>query len=82
MIFEGVESMGLNPCNEDYDGIIYGAHMAIEDGMLIWFDCKDFKEDYRELYEYTDVTWIKAERVKRRIVEKYLCEEDVFVYRS
>lgn len=82
MIFERVECVALNPRNEDYDGVIYGAHMAIEDDMFIWFDCKDFKDDYRELYEYNDVTWIKAEMVKWRIVENYLGDEDVFVYRS
>lgn len=43
---------------------------------------EDFKDDYRELYEYKDVTWIKAKKVKWRIVENYLGNEDVFVYRS
>ncbi len=82
MVFEGVECMTLNPCNEDYDGIIYGAYMVIHDGKFIWFDCDDFKDDYRELYEYNDVTWIKAETVKWRVVDNYLGDEDVFIYRD
>ncbi|WP_346929606.1 hypothetical protein [Clostridium sp.] len=82
MVFEGVECMTLNPRNEDYDGIIYGAYMVIQDGRFIWFDCDDFKDDYRELYKYNDVTWIKAETVKWRVVDNYLGDEDVFIYRD
>jgi len=82
MVFEGVECMTLNPRNEDYDGIIYGAYMVIQDGKFIWFDCDEFKDDYRELYEYNDVTWIKAETVKWRVVDNYLGDEDVFIYRG
>lgn len=78
MVFDKVIHVGLKPANEYSDGIIYEAYIAKEDGYYIWFDSARFNDDYRELYKFNDVTFIKSEKIKWRINENYIGEDEIF----
>lgn len=78
MLFEELECLTLKPVGEDYTGDIFGAYMTIENNCLVWFDSDDFKDDYKELYEYSDVTWIKARRVKWRVAEECIGNAEIY----
>lgn len=77
MLFADVEWLNLRPAGERYTCEIFGAHMCIEDDLIVWFDCADFKDSYRELYD-KDVTWIKAHKVFWRAADEYLGEPPVY----
>lgn len=74
MLFEKIDSLNLNPNNEDYDGIISGAYMCFEENKILWFDYDYFKEEegYQSMYNNTDLTVIKAASVKYRIRDNCL----------
>lgn len=69
MVFEGIECMKLQPANLDYTAEIHGVHMCFEENMFVWIDSDDYSESYTELYDFMDVTWIKAQKVKWREVK-------------
>ena len=72
IIFDKVSSMNLNPSDENYDGIIMGSHIAIEDGNFVWFDSDDFQSNYNELYNHQFITYIKSENIKWKICNKHI----------
>ena len=82
MIFEKIVCMGLKPQDDDYDGVIYDAHITKENGYWVWFDSTDFKDDYREMYNYSNVTFIKAKKIKWRFNDELLGEDDFFVMKQ
>ncbi len=79
MMFEKISCMRLNPTDETYDGIIMSSYIAIENDCFVWFDNSDFKENYQELYNNNFVTYIKAQKIKWRINNKYIGKDDVFI---
>lgn len=79
IIFDKISCMHLNPTDESYDGIIMGAHIAIEDGNFIWFDSDDFQNSYEELYNHQFITYIKSEKIKWKIHNEYVGEDSVFI---
>jgi len=80
VIFEKIESLHLNPANEDYDGIIFNAYMCFENNKIVWFDCNDFEnDDYEMMYNYSNITWVSASSIKYRIAENYLGKADIYI---
>ncbi len=75
IIFDKISSMHLNPPDENYDGIIMGAQIVIEDDNLVWFDSDDFQNSYNELYNQQFVTYIKSEKIKWKIHNEYIGED-------
>jgi len=81
LVFEGVEHLNLQPVNDEYTTEILGAHMCIEDVLYVWFDSDYFSQDYTDLYKLSDVTWIKAHKVKWRAADEYLGGESIYINR-
>ncbi|MCL2354782.1 MAG: hypothetical protein FWC68_02680 [Oscillospiraceae bacterium] len=82
MLFEKIDCLYLNPRSEQYDGIIYDAYMCFEDDKVVWFDDDYFEEEeegYKAMYDNSNTTWIRADRVKYRIVECCLGDEEVYI---
>ena len=69
LVFDGVESMKLQPGNQDYSAEIKGVYMGFEDGKFVWINSDDYSESYTELYDFMDVTWIKSQKAKWREVK-------------
>ncbi len=69
MVFEGIDCMKLQPANMDYSAEIHGVYMGFEEGQVVWIDSDDYTESYTELYDFVDVTWIKAQKLKWREVK-------------
>jgi len=84
MMFEKIECLSLNPWNEEYDGIIYGAYMCFEDSKIVWFDYDGFSEEdgYKIMYDDSNVTWVRATSVKYRVVESYIGKNGVYTNRE
>ena len=82
MIFEKILCMGLKPQDECYDGVIYDAYITKEKDYWVWFDATDFKDDYKEMYDYNNVTFVKAEKIKWRFNDELLGEDDIFVMKQ
>lgn len=80
MVFEGLVCLHLNPSSSDMDGIINSAYMCIKDGEVLWLDSDNFNKeiDSKELNKLSNITWIKAENVKYRIMDNYLGEDQIY----
>lgn len=78
MLFEQLECLSLKPPDQNFASFISSAYMAMEDGCFVWFDNSEFQEDYKELYNSPETTWIKAQKVKWRVAEECLGDTQVY----
>lgn len=76
IIFEGIIKLNLEPNDENYDGIIYGAFMSIYDNLIYWADTEDFSFD-----EPNNCTWIVANKAKWRVADEYIGDEEAYISR-
>lgn len=76
MIFEGLVKLNLEPNDEIYDEIIYGAFIGIYDDSIYWADTEDFSFD-----KPNNCTWIVANKAKWRVADEYIGKEEAYISR-
>ena len=74
IIFEGLVKLNLEPTDEKYDGIIFGAFMAVHDDLIYWADSEDFT-----INESDNCTWIAAKKAKWRIADEYIGKDEIYI---
>ena len=74
--FSGLTELHLMP-NERYTCEILDASMFFENGKIYWGD-SDWFEEKREMY---DGTWLCAEKVRWRILNEYIGENEIYTYK-
>lgn len=74
IVFEGLVKLNLEPNDERYDGIIYGAYMGINENKIFWADYDEFSFD-----KENNCTWIAANKAKWRAADEYLGDEEVYI---
>lgn len=85
MVFSKLERLNLEPHDENYDGIIYGALLRVEKGSILWVDSDDFFEDkvaaiMKNEFNDKGYIWINAKKVKwRRLPDSYMGDLPVYV---
>ncbi|PEL07729.1 hypothetical protein [Bacillus sp. AFS017336] len=72
LMFEGVKQFHLSPSPEDYDSVIYGASLLIEDGLIYWAD--DSSWSPKKNIDY-DVSWISSKGLRWRDVSSWIGEK-------
>ncbi|MDF2557849.1 MAG: hypothetical protein K0R71_1677 [Bacillales bacterium] len=69
LLFEDVSQVHMTPPPENYDSIIYGASLLIEDELFYWADVYDWMpNDNIE----NEVSWISSKRLKWRDVSSWM----------
>lgn len=74
-VFENPVDLRVKLRPEDSAFSPNGAFLAIEDDGLVWFDENSYEVNYREMYNYAYVTWIKAGKIKWREIHERADEE-------
>jgi len=72
LLFEGVKQFHISPPPEDYDSIIYGASVLIEDELIYWADDSSWKP--KKNIDY-DISWIAARELRWREVSSWMGEK-------
>lgn len=81
VVFESLVCLHLEPVNECYDGSIFCASLIKQGDSFFWIDddiSKDTNID-EIISKKEEYTWIKAEKVKYRIVEQYLGQDMIYI---
>ncbi|MDO4630054.1 MAG: hypothetical protein Q4C70_12810 [Planctomycetia bacterium] len=82
LVFEEVSRFVLEPIPGDDEMCdIFDASMFLENGFFHWCDTDGYR-DYAHLRDSIGVTWVRAPRVRWREVDRFLGQENVFVYRD
>ncbi|WFR57106.1 hypothetical protein QA584_26415 [Anaerocolumna sp. AGMB13025] len=82
VIFSKLIQMNLSPSDEQYDGIIYGASIFVNEECIIWVDDDLKVENISNTLKQDDYTWIKAKEMKWRIADEYIGDEEVYISRQ
>ncbi|MEH6940031.1 hypothetical protein V7056_19630 [Bacillus sp. JJ664] len=72
LLFEGVKQFHMSPPPEDYDSIIYGASLLIEDELIYWANDSSWSPTNNIDY---DVSWISSKRLRWRDVSSWMGEK-------
>ncbi len=78
VIFSKLIQMNLLPRDEQYDGIIYGASIFVNEECIIWVDDDLTGDNISDTLKQDDNTWIKAKEMKWRIADEYIGAEEVY----
>ena len=76
LVFYDLVSMYLNPVNPAYTCEILGATLILEDGDILFLD--NYAQDYRTLFEYEGVGWVRAQKLRWRIIDLYFGQQDIY----
>lgn len=76
LVFEELIKLNLEPSNGDYDCIIFEASLKRVNGIFYWCEWENFS-----LSDLDNVngTWISSNKVKWRVLEDALGEEEIFI---
>lgn len=66
MEFMDVKEISIKQKGDELIGYILGATILMETDYFVWFDSDNFEDDYELLYQYEDVSWIKAKNIRWR----------------
>ena len=81
VIFSKLIRMNLSPRDEQYDGIIYGASILVNEEFIFWVDDDLKVENISDIFEQDDFTWIKAKEMKWRIADEYIGDDEIYISR-
>ncbi len=76
LVFMGINKLNLEPRNEEYDCIIYGASLKIANDIIYWSEYDDFDEN--DLVNECG-TWISARQVMWRELPDALGNQTIFI---
>ena len=76
LLFMGVDKINLEPRNEEYDCIIFGASLKIVNNLVYWSEYDDFDEN--DLVNERG-TWISARQVMWRELPGALGDQPIFI---
>ena len=79
MQFIGLKYLNLCPFNEEYTAEILNSRMFLKDGYICWSDSEDFVESGYDGYEGT---FVCAARLRWRIIDDGMGNEDFYITRS
>ncbi len=82
VVFSKLIRMNLSPKDEQFDGIILGACIAVNEDGITWIDDDWVKADNINQALVEDNTWIKAKEMKWRTADEFIGKEEVFISRK
>lgn len=82
VIFSKLIRMNLSPRDEQYDGIIFGASIFVNEDCIIWVDDDIKADNLFDILKQDDLTWIKAKEMKWRIADEYIGNEEIYISRK
>lgn len=82
VVFSKLIRMNLSPRDEQFDGIIFGACIAVNEEDIIWVDDDFVRAENINQALVEDNTWIKAKEVKWRIADDFIGKEEVYISRK
>lgn len=81
VVFSRLIRMNLAPQDEQFDGIILGACIAVNEDCVIWVDDDWVKAENIGEALNEENTWIKAGEMKWRVADEYIGSEEVYINR-